>query len=103
MSRKVTYQCDDLPPLTAEQAARLATMAARPDDDIDTSDIPELTDDQLARGTRGRFYRPVKQQVTARLDADVLAWFKSQGRGYQSRMNVILRDAMLEAMWRNRG
>jgi uncharacterized protein (DUF4415 family) len=41
------------------------------------------------------FYRPVKKQITARVDADVLAWLKSQGKGYQSRMNAILRDAML--------
>nr|WP_082005733.1 BrnA antitoxin family protein [Halocynthiibacter namhaensis] len=44
---------------------------------------------------RGGIYRPVKKQITARLDADVLAWLKSQGKGYQSRMNAILRDAML--------
>jgi uncharacterized protein (DUF4415 family) len=44
---------------------------------------------------RGKFYRPVKKQITARVDADVLAWLKSQGKGYQSRMNAILRDAML--------
>jgi len=44
---------------------------------------------------RGAFYRPVKRQITARVDADVLVWLKSQGKGYQSRMNAILRDAML--------
>jgi uncharacterized protein (DUF4415 family) len=46
------------------------------------------------------FYRPVKQQVTARLDSDVLRWLKSQGKGYQSRMNEILRKEMLAAMKR---
>ena len=40
-------------------------------------------------------YRPVKKQITARVDADVLAWLKSQGKGYQSRMNAILRREML--------
>ena len=44
---------------------------------------------------KGTFYRPVKKQITARVDADVLTWLKSQGKGYQSRMNAILRDAML--------
>ncbi|MBQ0152393.1 MAG: BrnA antitoxin family protein, partial [Chryseobacterium sp.] len=43
-----------------------------------------------------QFYRPVKQQTSIRLDADVLAWFKAQGKGYQTRMNEILRGAMLE-------
>ncbi|MEN8336316.1 BrnA antitoxin family protein, partial [Acinetobacter pittii] len=44
----------------------------------------------------GQFYRPVKQQTSVRLDADVLAWLKAQGKGYQTRMNKILREAMLE-------
>ncbi len=46
--------------------------------------------------TRGHFYRPIKRQVTARLDADVLAWLKSGGQGYQTRMNAILRSVMLK-------
>ena len=46
----------------------------------------------------GQFYRPVKQQTSVRLDADVLAWLKAQGKGYQTRMNKILRDAMLNEM-----
>ena len=48
-----------------------------------------------ANAVRGKFYRPVKAQVTARLDADVLAWLKAGGQGYQTRMNAILRRAML--------
>jgi uncharacterized protein (DUF4415 family) len=43
-----------------------------------------------------RFYRPVKQPVTLRLDADVVAWFKKQGRGYQTRINRALRKLMIE-------
>jgi uncharacterized protein (DUF4415 family) len=43
-----------------------------------------------------RFYRPLKQPVTLRLDADVLAWFKKQGRGYQTRINRALRELMME-------
>jgi uncharacterized protein (DUF4415 family) len=46
---------------------------------------------------RGKFYRPIKQQLTVRVDADVLEWLKSQGSGYQSRLNDILRSAMLGA------
>lgn len=67
------------------------------DDQIDRSDSPVLTDAQLAEMKRAEHYRPIKQQITARLDADVLAWLKVGGKGYQSRMNAILRQAMLSA------
>ncbi len=66
-----------------------------PDDQLDLSDIPEITDWSNAV-RHNQFYRPVKQQTSIRLDADVLAWFKAQGKGYQTRMNEILREAMLE-------
>jgi uncharacterized protein (DUF4415 family) len=63
------------------------------DADIDTSDIPEIVDWRGAE--RGRFYRPVKQVVTIRLDADVVAWFKTQDRKYQTAVNRALREYML--------
>jgi uncharacterized protein (DUF4415 family) len=63
------------------------------DVDIDTSDIPEIVDWRGAE--RGRFYRPVKQVVTIRLDADVVAWFKTQDRKYQTAVNRALREYML--------
>lgn len=91
----VTKRQDELGPLTDEQREELRALAGLPDEEIDTSDLPPLTDAQLARMVRGRFYRPVKQQITARLDADVLDWLKAGGPGYQSRMNAILRAAML--------
>ena len=75
--------------LTREQLAELKSLAALPDSAIDTSDAPELLDWSGAK--RGVFYRPVKQQLTLRLDADVLEWLKSQGPGYQTRINAILR------------
>lgn len=53
---------------------------------------------RLERSSRGRFYRPVKQQLTVRIDAYVLEWLKGQGRGYQSRLNEILRAAMLDKL-----
>jgi uncharacterized protein (DUF4415 family) len=93
----VSYTPETLPPLTEKQIANLKALAARPDSEIDTSDIPELTAEQWKRGVRGRFYRPVKRQITARVDADVLEWLKSQGEGYQSRINAILRREMLAA------
>ncbi|MDP3898886.1 MAG: BrnA antitoxin family protein [Mesorhizobium sp.] len=61
---------------------------------MDTSDIAEFADAQGSGSVRGRFYRPIKQQITARVDADVLTWLKADGRGYQTRLNTILRSAM---------
>ena len=97
MSRKtVSYTFDTLPPLTEKQRRDLEALATQPDDTIDLTDIPELTEAQLAEMRLAAHYRPVKKQITARVDADVLAWLKSQGKGYQSRINAILRREMLE-------
>jgi uncharacterized protein (DUF4415 family) len=68
----------------------LAAVEAMADANIDTSDIPEVTD--WSRAVRGRFYRPVKQLLSVRLDSDVVAWFKSAGDGYQTRINAALRE-----------
>jgi uncharacterized protein (DUF4415 family) len=84
--------------LTEAERARLRELAALPDEVIDTGDLPELSEAAWAAGVRGRFYRPVKQQITARVDADVLEWLKSQGKGYQSRLNAILRREMLASL-----
>ena len=64
-------------------------LAAMRDEDIDFSDVPEQLDWKGAK--RGVFYKPIKQQLTLRLDADVVDWFKQQGEGYQSRINAALR------------
>jgi uncharacterized protein (DUF4415 family) len=98
-NKVVRYTLETLPPLTDAQRANLKILSARPDDEIDTSDIPVMTDAQWAKTqrVRGHLYRPVKQIVTARLDGDVLEWLKSHGRGYQSRMNAILRREMLSS------
>ncbi len=82
--------------LTNELAAELAALEALPDDRIDTTDAPEILDWSDAR--RGVFYRPVKKQITLRLDADVVSWFKTQakgGRGYQTDINHALRQHVL--------
>lgn len=91
----VEYTLDTLPELSEERRKELAKLDALPTDQIDTSDIPELSDEQWDDAVRGRFYRPIKQQITARVDADVLAWLKAGGQGYQTRMNAILRRAMM--------
>ena len=78
--------------LTEKQRATLQALEELPDDRIDTSDIPEVLDWSNAR--RGVFYRPVKQQITLRFDADLMAWFKARaegGRGYQTDINRALR------------
>jgi uncharacterized protein (DUF4415 family) len=97
-SKMVSYTWETLPPLTEEDRARLKALAERPDSEIDTSDIPEWTDEQWKNAVQGRFYRPVNEQITTRLDSDVVAWLKKQGKGYQSRMNVILRREMLASL-----
>ena len=79
--------------LTGEQRAELAALAELPEDEIDTTDIPEVLDWSHAR--RADLYRPIKQQITLRLDADVVAWFRELspgGRGYQTDINRALRE-----------
>ena len=83
---------DNPPPLTDKQNRELATLATMPDEDIDYSDIPKLDDAALSQ------FRPLKRQITARIDADVLHWLRSAGSGYQSRMNAILRREMLASL-----
>lgn len=101
MSRKLVRHNIDLthlPPLTEAQEAEIAALAARTDSELDTSDIPPLAEEVWQNAERGRFYRPVKTSTTLRIDADVLAWLRSQGKGYQSRINAILRREMLAAL-----
>lgn len=63
--------------------------------EIDFSDIPELDESFWKNAVQNPFYKPTKQVTTVRIDADVMQWLKAQGKGYQTRMNKILRDAML--------
>ena len=85
-----------LRPLTANQRRRIAHLAAMPDAKIDYSDISPLKEGFWKRAVRNPFYRPVKRQLTVRLDADVVAWLQEQGKGYQTRINALLRAAMIE-------
>lgn len=83
----------DMKPATRDISAELAAIDAIPDDQIDLSDAPEITDFSGFR--RGVFYRPEKQPVTIRLDQDVVAWFKGQEPKYQTAINKVLRDYMI--------
>ncbi len=85
---------------TKRQHRELENLATMKDDAIDLSDIPEIRD--WSGAVRGKFYRPIKKPVTVRLDADVLAWLKSQGQGYQTRINSLLRSAMGQSRRRRR-
>ncbi len=71
--------------------AELAALKNRPVD-LSDPDAPEITD--WSRAVIGKFYRPIKKQVTLRLDADMLEWFKAQGGKYQARINQALREYM---------
>jgi uncharacterized protein (DUF4415 family) len=86
------------PKITPELIAEAERLAAMPDDTIDLSDMPEVTD--WSNWKRGKFYRPVKEQLTLRLDADIVHWFKSRaegGKGYQTAINAALRKVVDEA------
>lgn len=82
--------------LSIKHFKELKALEAMPEEEIDHSDIPATTAGDWKDATVGRFYRPIKQQLTVRIDADVVAWLKSQGKGYQTRINALLRRAMLD-------
>ena len=93
----VVRTLNDLPPLDEERINKLKKMQ---DKDINFSDMPELTQEQLARFIPAKLlnrslYKPVKIPVKINYDADVLEWFRSFGKGYQTRMNKALREYML--------
>ena len=90
-------------PITSARQRKLKQLAERPDSEIDFSDIPQLKEEFWANAVRNPFYRPVKQQLTVRLDADVVAWLRLQGKGYQTRLNSVLREAMIEDLRRQKG
>jgi len=85
-------------PLTAKQKSALVALEAMPDSDIDTSDIPPLPEAFWKNAVRNPFYKPTKTSTTVRIDSDVLQWLRGQGKGYQSRINAILRREMLASL-----
>ena len=98
-TKTVRYKFDpeNMPPLTKTQKAEIAALAVRPESEIDYSDLPPLTEKFWKNAQRGRFYKPTKTSTTVRIDTDVLAWLRAQGKGYQSRINAILRREMLDS------
>lgn len=77
-------------PLTKRQKEALRQLRDKPDSEIDYSEIPPLTEEQLASAFRPKS----KQLIAVRLDRDVLAWLKEYGEGYSTRINSILRSVM---------
>ncbi len=91
----MTRKSSKIEPLSPQQAAEVQALEALPDEQTDTSDFPEAPD--WSSGSRGKFHRPIKQQITLRLDADVIEWFKGSPparRAYKTSINRILRDQM---------
>jgi len=91
----MTFECGKgrlMRKVSRKVAKELAALARMPDDQIDLTDAPEVREWRGA--VVGKFYRPIKKPVTIRVDADVLAWLKRQGSGYQTRINKLLREAM---------
>ena len=93
----VVRTLEDLPPLDEERINKLKKMQ---DKDIDFSDMPALTQEQMARFVPAKLlnrslYRPRKVPVKINYDADVLEWFRSFGKGYQTRIKTALREYML--------
>lgn len=100
MTKTVRYEIDTAnpPPLTEAQKAELEALSKMPDAEIDTNDIPSLDETFWRQAVSNPLYRPTKTATTVRVDSDVLAWLKSQGKGYQTRINAILREAMIRAL-----
>jgi uncharacterized protein (DUF4415 family) len=82
-------------PLTKKKKAEIKDLSELTDKQIDYSDIPPLSDAFWKHAVHSPFHKPTKTSTTVRVDSDVLAWLKSQGKGYQTRINAILRAAML--------
>lgn len=101
MSKKLVKHTIDLAnpsSLSKKQKAELAALAARSSGELDYCDIPPLAEEFWKNAVRSKYYKPVKKSTTVRIDSDVLAWLRAQGKGYQSRINAILRRKMLESL-----
>ncbi|MCL1927956.1 MAG: BrnA antitoxin family protein [Treponema sp.] len=91
----VKHTLETLPTVSKEDLDRVDAIK---DEDIDYSDIPEFKDFSGFRPWQERkMFKPIKQTITCKLDADIVAWLKQDGKGYQTRLNTILRQAMAHA------
>jgi len=91
----VRYNLKNLPPISKKALSKADELR---DTEIDYSDIPEITDfSKFYPWEQRDMFKPVKVSITCKLDADIVAWLKQGGKGYQTRMNTILRDVMAHA------
>jgi uncharacterized protein (DUF4415 family) len=86
--------------MTPARKRKLTQVAAEADSQIDFSEIPPLTEKFWKNAVRNPFRRPAQQQLTVRLDADVVAWLHRQGEDYPSRLNGLLRKVMQDEIRR---
>jgi len=84
--------------LAAAQPVKPALPSIEPSASIESSEIPLLMGTSLNNAALNSLYRPKKTSTTVRIDADVLLWLRAQGKGYQSRINAILRHAMIASL-----
>jgi uncharacterized protein (DUF4415 family) len=95
--KTVTKTIKTILPLDEERIKKIRSIK---DEDIDISDMPALSQEQLARFVPSKLlnrslYKPIKIPVKVNYDADTLEWFRSFGKGYQTKMNAALREYML--------
>jgi len=84
-------------PIDEDTKVRLTALAELPDSKIDTTDIKEWSDEDFSEAVPFHsVYKPRKEQITTRIDADILIWLKSHGKGYQTLLNDLLRKEMIE-------
>ncbi len=79
---------------SVEISDRTRELYEKRDRTLDRSEVPQLPPEQWAKGVVGKYYRPMKTQISFRIDNDVLDWLKSKGEGHLSRINTILRERM---------
>ena len=98
--RKLAHRTLAERPMTSARKRKLTRVTAEADSQIDFSEIPPLTEKFWKNAVRNPFRRQAQQQLTVRLDADVVAWLQRQGEDYQSRLNGLLRKAMQDEIRR---
>jgi uncharacterized protein (DUF4415 family) len=103
-AKRISMKAEDIlsKPMNKRQTALIGRLKATTDADINYTDIPPLTDEQIDEMVRGKFYRPPKQLVSVRLEPEVLKWLRDFGPGHLTRINDILRTVMQQARTRRR-
>jgi len=82
------------PPIPGALRREDARLAKIPDSETDLTDMPEQLD--WSKAVMGKYYKVIKEPVSLRIDSDVLSWFREKGKGYQSRINAVLRNYFLK-------